>query len=154
MTALYFAYGSNIDADLMADRAPSAIPLGVGWLNGHRLVFNVYSRRWEGGAANMEPDPAARVWGLVWELPDEELGNLDSFAGHPVFYRREQVPVDLGDETRTCFTYRVANKAGYVRPTDAYLERVKAAMRAHEFPEESFQALDRAARPPEPTIYG
>jgi gamma-glutamylcyclotransferase len=153
MTVRYFAYGSNIDADQMGDRAPSAVPLGVGRLDGYRLVFNVYSRRWEGGAANMEPDPQAQVWGVVWDIPDEELGNLDSFAGHPVFYRREQVPVNLGEGTETCFTYRVANKAGYVRPTDAYLERVRAGMRAREFPEEAFEALERAARPPEPTIY-
>jgi gamma-glutamylcyclotransferase len=150
----YFAYGSNIDPRLMDEASPGAVAKGHGRLNDYRLEFNVYSERWGGGAANIVPDEEAHVWGVVWDVPDDEMSNLDTFVGHPTFYRQEQVVVQLvaDDAIVDCVTYRVAHMKGYVRPTDEYLNRMRAAMRQQGLPPEALDVLDRAANPPYPRI--
>ncbi len=92
--SLYFAYGSNMDPNHMARRAPGGRPLGPARLDGFRLEFNVYSNEWEGGAANLELDENAHVWGVLWEVPEDQIGGLDAFQGHPTFFRREDVVVE------------------------------------------------------------
>lgn len=148
----YFAYGSNIDERNMAEFCPGARPLGPGRLDGFRLEFTVFSDRWQGGAANVEPDPDGHVWGLVWELTSEDVERLDTYEGHPTFFRREEVQVEAGGEIMPCQTYRVAHQKGFVRPTDEYLNRVRSAMRVHGLPPEALDMLEAAARPPKPHI--
>jgi gamma-glutamylcyclotransferase (GGCT)/AIG2-like uncharacterized protein YtfP len=149
---LYFAYGSNMEPRTMQKTVPGAQPVGPGRLEGFRLEFNVYSDRWEGGAANLEPDPDAHLWGVVWNIEDEDLGKLDTYIGHPTFYRREHVAVRVGDETLECVTYRVAHQRGYVRPTSSYLARVRGAIRQQGLPPEALDIMEAAANPPKPHI--
>jgi gamma-glutamylcyclotransferase (GGCT)/AIG2-like uncharacterized protein YtfP len=149
----YFAYGSNMDARQMEQRIPGAKLIGPGRLDGFRLVFNVYSRSWQAGAANLELDPDARVYGVLWELPEERIEELDTFEGHPTFYRREEVSVEGPAGSLIAWTYRVAHQEGtFVRPTDEYLQLMYAAVRVHGLPPEALDQIDRAARPPGPSI--
>ena len=148
----YFAYGSNIEDRNIREFAPGATVVGPGRLDGYRLEFTVYSDRWQGGAANLEPDPDGHVWGLVWAVEEEDLERLDTYEGHPTFYRREDVEVRLGEEIVPCHTYRVAHQQGYVRPSDGYLNMVRSAMRVQGLPPEALDMLEAAARPPKPHI--
>jgi gamma-glutamylcyclotransferase (GGCT)/AIG2-like uncharacterized protein YtfP len=148
----YFAYGSNMDGRQTAETCPACQPVGHGKLEGFRLEFNVYSDRWEGGAANLEPDAEAHVWGVVWDISEEDLAALDTYIGHPTYYRQEQVVVDVGGDRMECLTYRVAHQQGYVRPTDSYLNRLRQAIRENGLPPEALDMLDAAARPPRPHI--
>jgi gamma-glutamylcyclotransferase (GGCT)/AIG2-like uncharacterized protein YtfP len=148
----YFAYGSNIEPGFIHERCPSATNPVVGRLDGFRLEFNVYSDVWGGGAANLELDPDAHVWGVVWEVDRGDLAGLDTFQGHPTYYRHEDVVVVCGEELVTCTTFRVAHLTGFVRPTDDYLERVRSGMAQLGLPEEALEILERAARPPTPRI--
>jgi gamma-glutamylcyclotransferase (GGCT)/AIG2-like uncharacterized protein YtfP len=149
---LYFAYGSNMDPRTLQKTVPGASPLGPGRLEGFRLEFNVYSDRWEGGAANLEPDPDGHLWGVVWDIETDDLGKLDTYIGHPTFYRREDVAVQVGEETLECVTYRVAHQRGYVRPTSSYLARVRGAIRQQGLPPEALDIIESAASPPKPHI--
>lgn len=150
--ARYFAYGSNMDERQMRRNAPAAKVLGHARLDGYRMEFTVYSDRWEGGAANIEPDPDAHVWGIVWDVSDDDLDALDTYEGHPTFYRREQVTVETSDGPVDCTTYRIAHQRGYVRPTDDYIHRMRSAIRVHGLPPEALDILEAAARPPGPHI--
>ena len=150
---LYFAYGSNIDPHHMARRAPGARALGPARLDGFRLAFNVYSTEFDSGAANLELDERAHVWGVLWEVPEDELQGLDAFQGHPTFFRREDVVVEGPQGPAIAWTFRVAHQGkSYVRPTDEYLNRIRAAIRTHGLPPEALDLVDEAARPPKPTI--
>jgi gamma-glutamylcyclotransferase (GGCT)/AIG2-like uncharacterized protein YtfP len=149
----YFAYGSNMDPRHMTERVPGAQVEGPCRLEGFRLQFNIYSTEWRGGAANLELDPDAHVWGVLWEIPEEECGGLDAFQGHPIFFRREDVVVEGPSGPVLAWTYRVAHQQGsYVRPTDAYLRLIYAAIRVNGLPPEAMEDVDRAARPPKPSI--
>jgi gamma-glutamylcyclotransferase (GGCT)/AIG2-like uncharacterized protein YtfP len=148
----YFAYGSNMDPLHMSKRVPGAEAMGPGRLEGFRLVFNVYSTEWEGGAANLELDQGAHIWGVLWDVPNEQLAGLDAYQGHPTFFRREDVSVFGPSGQLIAWTYRVAHQEGYVRPTDAYLQCLRSAIRIHGLPPEALDIVDRAARPPRPSI--
>lgn len=150
---LYFAYGSNMDEDHMREHVPQGEYVGPARLDGFRLEFDVYSTEWEGGAANLELDPDAHVWGVLWQIPEDAMKGLDAFQGHPTFFRREDVSVQTSEGPTMAWTYRVAHQEGsYVRPTDAYVQRLRSAIRVHGLPPEALDILDRAARPPKPTI--
>ncbi|HEX9236553.1 MAG TPA: gamma-glutamylcyclotransferase family protein [Actinomycetota bacterium] len=150
---LYFAYGSNMDPNHMTSRVPSAQLVGPARLDGFRLEFNVYSTEWEGGAANLELDQGSHVWGVLWEIPEEETPGLDAFQGHPTFFRREDVVAEGPEGPMIAWTYRVAHQErAYVRPTDEYLNRLISAIRQHGLPPEALDEVDRAARPPRPSI--
>jgi gamma-glutamylcyclotransferase (GGCT)/AIG2-like uncharacterized protein YtfP len=149
----YFAYGSNMDPTNMHRRVPGARVVGPAKLSGFRLAFSVYSTTWGGGAANLEVDEESHVWGVLWEVPDAQVHGLDAFQGHPTFYRREDMVVDGPEGPSMAWTYRVAHQEGsYVRPTDEYLQRMYSAIRVHGLPPEALDMVDRAARPPRPSI--
>lgn len=141
----YFAYGSNMDPRRMAEVCPGAVALDHGRLPGYRLEFSARARRWEGGAANLAPDPDGHVWGVVWEVGEGHLRALDEVAGHPDHFRRQSVKVELGGEPTECETYLVPDAEGMVAPVDRYLAAVRAAMRLQGLPPEAIDALDRAA---------
>jgi gamma-glutamylcyclotransferase (GGCT)/AIG2-like uncharacterized protein YtfP len=150
---LYFAYGSNMDPTHMAHRVPNARAVGPARLDGFRLAFSVYSTEWQGGAANLELAEKSHVWGVLWEVPEDETSGLDAFQGHPTFFRREDVVVEAAEGSLIALTYRVAHQEGsYVRPTDAYLNTLYSAIRIHGLPPEALDEVDRAARPPRPSI--
>lgn len=148
----YFAYGANMDPRNMAEASPGAQPVGQGVLQGYGLAFNVYSERWRGGAANLDLDPRARTWGVVWEVPDRDVPKLDTFLGHPTFYRQDQVLVRVEGDEVECLTYRVAHQQGFVRPDDGYVHMLRAAMRTQGLPPEALDVLEAAAQPPYPRI--
>ena len=90
---------------------------------------------------------------MLWDVPDEEAHGLDAFQGHPTFFRREEIVVDGPEGDQVAFTFRVAHQEGaYVRPTDVYLNRLYSAIRVQGLPPEALETVDRAARPPRPTI--
>jgi gamma-glutamylcyclotransferase len=148
----YFAYGSNMDPRIMQRTVPEARIVGPGRLDGFRLEFNVYSDRWEGGAANLEPDEDAHLWGVVWAMGADDLGKLDTYIGHPTYYRRENVVITVGGDSMEAVTYRVAHQRGYVRPTNSYLARIRGAIRLQGLPPEALDIIEAAAEPPKPHI--
>ena len=55
----------------------------------------------------------------------------------------------LNQTMNASWTFRVAHQGGtFVRPTDAYLNRIKAAIRRLGLPPEALDIVDAAARPP------
>src|SRR5947208_12969770 len=70
---LYFAYGSNMDSTQMKERCPSAKFVCRAKLPSHRLAFTLRSCRRGCGVADILRDEAKDVWGVVYELPENEL---------------------------------------------------------------------------------
>jgi gamma-glutamylcyclotransferase (GGCT)/AIG2-like uncharacterized protein YtfP len=74
---LYFAYGSNMDAVQMKERCPSAKFVCRAKLQSHRLAFTRMSVIRRCGVADILRDETKEVWGVVYELSEDELENLD-----------------------------------------------------------------------------
>ena len=134
----YFAYGSNLDADQMRKRCPSSLPIGRAQLAHHRIDFTHFSRRWQGGAADVVPHSGASVWGVVYELDESDLTRLDrSATGYDrVFLRVEIAAGELED----AISYTVRSKGSY-HPTRVYLEKMLRWGEHHELPHDYLAAL-------------
>ena len=104
-STLYFGYGSNLDADdwnIWCEEKkldPSGVKeIGPCWLPDHRLKFHYRSFRREGGAADVVPAGCGHaVPGVLFELNDRALANMDRKEGHPNTYQRTMVDVLLPD---------------------------------------------------------
>ncbi len=74
---LYYAYGSNMNWPQMKKRCPSAQFVSVARLSGHRLAFSRMSNRRGCGSADVIPAEAHTVWGVIYEIEEGEITNLD-----------------------------------------------------------------------------
>jgi len=124
----YFAYGSNLDVDAMAERAPGARVDGVAVLDGWRLTFR--------GVADIEPAEDRRVWGALWLLTPADVRSLDHYEGVAGgFYRREDIVVDRGDQRREAFTYVIDHRRSYIgAPSTWYLAAIERGYRNFGLP--------------------
>ncbi len=118
---LYFAYGSNLDAEQMRERCPTARGLERARLPGHHLDFSHYSTRWRGGAADVVPDGRAAVWGVVYSMGAEDFARLDRFESG---YERVRLEVETaGGERLQVTSYAVRDK-GRFAPHPEYLDKI------------------------------
>lgn len=79
---LYFACGSNMDWDQMRERCPSARFVGVAKLPEHKLAFSRRSKKRGCGVADAVADQGSSVWGVVYEVDDRDVGQLDAAEGY------------------------------------------------------------------------
>jgi len=70
---LYFAYGSNIDAEAMAHRCPRARLLGPARLARWRFALM------PSGYATIVPDPRMNVHGALWDVAVADMAALDRY---------------------------------------------------------------------------
>lgn len=125
---LYFAYGSNMDAEQMHERCPGATMVGRAALGGHRFLIN--SR----GVATVAPVPYGEVWGVLWNVTEENLESLDRYEGvRAGLYSRAVVEVVAERGPVQAITY-VAADATDGPPREDYLVRIVMAARAGDLP--------------------
>jgi len=79
---LCFAYGSNLDWEQMKKRCPSARYCGVAVLPDHRLAFTRRSKTRNCGVADALPEKGSDVWGVVYEIAEQDVGLLDKSEGY------------------------------------------------------------------------
>jgi hypothetical protein len=143
--AYFFAYGDRMNTEKMQAGSPSARVVGPGRLDGYRLAFNVVSRSWGGGAANAVPDPRSSVWGVLWALDDGELDQLEPVnTGGVEADRALELDVVGPDGVVKAKTFAVDSSEAFVRPTDRYVDMLRATAEAHGLPDEALAELDRA----------
>ncbi|AFA72728.1 hypothetical protein GPOL_c16790 [Gordonia polyisoprenivorans VH2] len=89
---IYAAYGSNMDPEQMALRAPHSPMSGTGWLHGWRLTFGGGDIGWEGSLATVtedRDDPDAKVFVVLYDVPTEDEDNLDRWEGSELGIHRK-----------------------------------------------------------------
>lgn len=104
-TALYFAYGSNLDEGQMLERCPGAKSMGHAVLPNHELTFGGFSHTWSGAVASVRRAPGKSVDGVLYRIPVEDLTRLDRAEGHPFSYVRETRFVVTRDSRRLASVY-------------------------------------------------
>lgn len=109
-TFLYFAYGSNLLTERIRLNNPTAVKRAVAKLQGYKLDFEVIGQRWHGAVATIIPAPDRCVWGVVWELHNSDLENLNR-------QERGYDPIEVnvfGEDGSSykCCTYQLAKTPG------------------------------------------
>ena len=115
---LYFAYGSNINLDQMAQRCPDAQVVGPVTLENYELLFRGNLRG--AGVATIAPREGSTVHGLLWNITPECERSLDYYEGYPHLYGKEPVTVhghDGQEHTVMAYVMTELKKMGY-EPTE------------------------------------
>jgi|LSQX01.2.fsa_nt_gb gamma-glutamylcyclotransferase len=91
----YFAYGSNMNPQRMRERKINYTSRIAASLQGYSLKFNKVASRnpLEEGYANIVPEAKGVVEGVLYEIQEADLKNLDKYEGYPDNYDRQKVKV-------------------------------------------------------------
>jgi len=152
---LYFAYGSNMDEDDLrkwCEKSTRSFPdwklRGSACLENYRLSFNYYASIRDGGAANLMELSDHRVYGLLFEMSeDEDLATIRIKEGHPSQYEEILVTVECeGRRVDDVTTYKVAKqkeRPDHQKPTAYYMDLILRNARKYGFPAEYIRFLER-----------
>jgi len=143
----YFAYGSNMDAEWLRSRVPSATVIGPATLLDKRMLFN--KRSIDGSAkANLVDSRGDHVWGVLFEVDSTELGTLDSAEGG---YERTGLTVcTAGGNPVVAQIYTSTELTPNPVPYKWYKNLVLAGAREHELPQEYLDYLESLPSKPDP----
>jgi gamma-glutamylcyclotransferase len=75
----YFAYGSNMNWPQMQRRCPSSRFVCAARLPGYCLAIARHSRLRDCGTANIFPQSDGDVWGIVYDVSDNDMLTMDEF---------------------------------------------------------------------------
>ena len=137
LVPLYAAYGSNLDPQRMASRAPHSPPRGTGWLVGWRLTFGGEDVGWEGALATVVQDSEHQVFVMLYDVHEADEARLDEWEGTSLgLYRKIRVRVDTLDGEATAWLYVLDAYEGGL-PSARYLglmaEAAEAAMAPDDY---------------------
>jgi gamma-glutamylcyclotransferase (GGCT)/AIG2-like uncharacterized protein YtfP len=86
----YFAYGSNMNWLQMQRRCPSSRFACTARLPDYGFAIARHSRLRNCGTANIFANPGSAVWGVVYEVGEQEMAAMDTFEDG---YNRERLLV-------------------------------------------------------------
>lgn len=75
--SLFFVYGWQLDAALLARCCPQARVVTTARLAGHALDFFGYNAKWDGAEESVVERAGSEVWGLVLALGAADVERLD-----------------------------------------------------------------------------
>ena len=126
----YFAYGSDLNKQLMLEHCPDSKPGFIAHLPNYKLVFVGWSRQSRGGLVSIRPFRGERVPGAIYEVSDRDLKRLDSSQGYPGNYTRLNVTVfDEDGEPIKAITYIKSGQSEEAQPSKEYLAPIQQGYR-------------------------
>jgi gamma-glutamylcyclotransferase (GGCT)/AIG2-like uncharacterized protein YtfP len=134
--ALYAAYGSNLDPERMAIRAPHSPLRGTGWLQGWRLTFGGEDVSWEGPLGTVVEDAGHQVYVALYDLTDGDVESLDKWEGVDIgLFRKIRVRVQTLDGDVAAWIYVLDAYEGGL-PSARYLGMLADAAEAGGAPDD------------------
>jgi hypothetical protein len=119
--AIYAAYGTNMDPEQMAHRAPHSPVRGVGWLTGWRLTFGGEERSWEGPLTTVRESPDSQVFTVLYDVTDADARQMDRWeAADLSLFRKLRVRVHTLDGDVLAWLYVLDDYEGGL-PSCRYL---------------------------------
>ncbi len=146
----YFAYGSNMNWPQMQRRCPSSRFVCVGRLADYHFGITRHSRLRDCGTANVFPAPGKEVWGIVYDISDEELLILDGFEDG---YRREMLsvyPAENGKRPLEALVYVAAIEENVPCPNAEYRWLIIEGATYWKLPASYLAVLEAIRSDPEP----
>jgi gamma-glutamylcyclotransferase len=138
---LYFAYAENMDLETLSGRGVKFAKVCNGKLKNLRLAFRKPGDDGTGKADLME-GKGSMTEGVVFDVPEESLDNLDVYEGvDKGHYRRHTIIVDTWKGQLECVTYRAAKFRNGLKPSTAYLETIIRAAEAHRLSQDYINFL-------------
>ncbi|MBF0274493.1 MAG: TIGR01212 family radical SAM protein [Nitrospinae bacterium] len=146
MTIQYFSYGSNMLHARLQERIPSAIPVSVAVLHGHKLFFHKIHQDGSGKCdafqTNNKDDD---VYGLIYEMNEEDKEVLDEIEGVGNGYEVKEIDVYTVNENQKVrtFTYYATNINNELKPYLWYKDFVVEGAKENKLPLQYIKMLER-----------
>ena len=138
----YFAYGSNMSSKRLLARVPSAIRIGKGVLQEHRLVFHKISKKDGSGKCDVIESEVDDVIGVLFEIDRDEKSALDEAEGLNYGYDGKTVNVILESGAAvSAVTYFATNTDASLKPYTWYLRHVFEGAREAQFPRDYIKSI-------------
>jgi len=155
----YFAYGSNCDPERFVSRVGPWKSVRRGRLEGYRLRFADSVRSEGGGGAVIDPVAGAHVYGVLFEINEEQIAAMDREEFDPArdvsqVGRRICVQVQTDDGTVDAQCYTVVDAGGFHPPSERYLGHILRGLEAAGHDEAALSVIRNAARGPTQTGSG
>lgn len=129
----YFAYGSNMSTAYVREYTPSATFVMRADLPNFHIEFRRFSTNLQGGISSIIEAPGEMIKGVMYEVDEQEIINLDILENVPEgIYRRDTFLVFGEDgQWHRADLYRVSNPAGPYTPAKQYVDWMVAGAREH-----------------------
>lgn len=126
----YFAYGSNMSKEQMAepDRAPDATKVETATLSNYEFFIDAR------GVASIREKQGKEVLGVVYEITETDEKKLDVKEGFPKYYIKKELPM------LNAFSY-IDQTTDEGEPREGYLERIIKAAKDNDLPSSYVQEL-------------
>ena len=139
---LYFAYGSNMLTKRLQERAPSAKPVGIGYLKKHQLRWHKKSQDGSGKCdIFFTGDQDHQVYGVLFEISGSEKTRLDAIEGLHQGYDEKTVEIITKSGLVSVVTYYARVIDERLRPYEWYQRYVVEGAIEYDFPEIYVQEL-------------
>lgn len=134
----FFLYADNLNPSQLKRRAPEHKPVGKAYLPDHAVHFCRWSSQWRCGLPSVIPSPGEKVWGMVFEITDEDQKLLDEFEGDVPegAFRHVQVTVIGDNDEKMLVTTYAANPIGKFKPKEHYIEWVINGLKHWKLPDD------------------
>jgi len=132
-----------MDWSQIRERCPSARFLGVAVLLDYRLAFTCYSSTRKCGVADAVENDGSEVWGVVYDIDELDVGNLDKNEGFQPgskknSYQREKRHVFLDghrEKPLTLAIYFATPEPGSHLPSQKYKDLILSGANYWHLPE-------------------
>lgn len=148
MRILYFAYGSNMSSVRLRSRIPSVKVVDQAYLKDRKVLFN--KRSTDGsGKANLVESPGDVTWGVLYEMNDSDVEQLDRIEKG---YQRIKIRVWQPDgETLEAVTYQSTQLTDDPIAYDWYKDLLITGARDHHLPQDYIAYLEQLPAKPDKT---
>lgn len=141
---LYFAYGSNMDENQMANRCSTAKLIGKARLNSYKFIINAR------GVASIIKSDNSFVEGILWSVFPKDEEALDQYEGiSSNYYHKAKIVAKMlptGEEVPAIVYIASNNTFGEPRP--GYLEKIISAANKFKFDQEYIAELESWIKQP------
>lgn len=137
----FFFYADNLNPTQLKRRAPEHQFLFNAYLPDHTIGFPRFSSQWRCGLAGVLPSQGERVWGVVFEVTEEDVKILDQFDDEVPegAYRHLEANVFTEDEQKEMVTTYVSQSVGKFKPKEHYLDFVIKGIKYWKLPDECLE---------------
>jgi len=143
--AVYAAYGTNLDPERMALRAPHSPLMSTGWLVDWRLTFGGDSTGWDGALSTVVEDVGHQVYVALYDLTPSDEKVLDEWEGVDIgLWNKIRVRVSTLEGDVTAWLYVLNDYEGGL-PAAQYVHMLADAADAAGAPSE--YVADLRSRP-------
>ena len=134
----FFIYSDNLNPTQLKRRAPEHKPVCKAYLPDHSVQFCRWSSQWRCGLPSVIPSPGEKVWGMIFDITDEDLKLLDEFEGEVPegAFTHLTVTVITEEGDKELVTTHVARPIGKFKPKEHYLDWVIKGLKHWKMPDE------------------